>query len=100
MQKPIQMYINIAMPAVTLLLYLTFCRPAMRESLHGTEMEDLLNLQLPCSVPTATLEALVKCIYDDGTIMIDHKGLLPALQLADAIQVREPSRAGLYMGMQ
>ena len=60
----------------------------MGGSHESTEVEDLLNLQLPCSIPTATLEALVKCIYDDGTMEIDHKVLLPTLQLADAIQVR------------
>jgi hypothetical protein len=51
------------------------------------EGSSLLNLELPCPAPTATLEAIVQCIYGDGTLELSPDVLLPTLQLADAIQV-------------
>jgi hypothetical protein len=60
----------------------------MRGTREAVKGSDLLNVELPCPTPTATLKALVQCMYGDGTVELSPDVLLPTLRLADAIQVR------------
>ena len=56
----------------------------MSAAKQPVERPSLLNLKLPCPIPTAIVQALVHSINGDGTMELGPEVLV---QLVDALQV-------------